>query len=89
MRRDLADIRLADRVFAPHYAAHVLRSVTSDTAIRAASRRDSEVLGTLVAGDTFELLELSSELGWGRSVGSGLVGFVSAETLAPIEADAA
>ncbi|VXC97246.1 SH3 domain-containing protein [Sphingomonas sp. AX6] len=83
VRRDLAAIELADRVFAPHYAEHVMRSAIADSAIRQSSRLDSEKLGALAPGDAFELYELSSEQGWGRSVASGAVGFVDAAALGP------
>lgn len=83
MRRDLADIRLADRVFAPHYAEAVLRTAIAASAIRPSSRLDSESLGMLDIGDAFELFELSDEQGWGRNLTSGVVGFVDAAALGP------
>ena len=83
VRRDLAAIELADRVFAPHYAESVMRSAIAASAIRQSSRLDSETLGALALGDAFELYELSSEQGWGRSVVSGVVGFVDAAALGP------
>lgn len=87
VRRDLAAIELADRVFAPHYARAVLRTAIAACAIRPSSRLDSEALGQMVAGDTFELYELSSEQGWGRAAGCGIVGFVDAAALGPHSGD--
>ncbi len=87
VRRDLAAIALADRVFAPHYAEHVMRTAIAASAIRQSSRLDSEQLGQLAPGDVFELYEISSEQGWGRSVASGVVGFVDAAALGPYVGD--
>lgn len=78
MRGDLADVRLADRVFAPHYAAPMPRLLVSDAALRAARVRDSEVIATLHSGDIFEVLELSGGVAWGVAPGAGLVGYVDA-----------
>ncbi|WP_447725090.1 SH3 domain-containing protein [Sphingomonas koreensis] len=80
-RRDLADVRLADRVFAPHYAAPVAYVVTAATALRAAKESDAEVLVQLAEGDVFEVLELSAGTAWGSAPGSGLVGYVDAAQL--------
>lgn len=80
-RRDLADVRLADRVFAPHYAAPVAHVVTAPVSLRAAKEADAEVLAQLAAGDVFEVLELSAGNAWGRAPGSGLVGYVDAASL--------
>ena len=78
MRRDLADVRLADRVFAPHYAAHLAHVATRATTLRLTRDADSEVLATLNPGDLFEVLELSAGLAWGHAPAHGLVGYVDA-----------
>jgi hypothetical protein len=78
VRGDLADVRLADRVFAPHYAAPMQRLLGSDTALRLARVRDSEVVAQLHAGDVFEVLELSGGSAWGTAPGAGLVGYIDA-----------
>ncbi|MCW4460764.1 SH3 domain-containing protein [Sphingomonas sp. BT-65] len=80
-RRDLADVRLADRVFAPHYAAPVAYVVAASVALRAAKEADAEALAQLAAGDVFEVLELSAGTAWGRAPGVGLVGYVDAAKL--------
>lgn len=81
MRRDLADIRLADRVFAPHYAAPMPRIVTASTALRAGAATDTEMLATLATGDIFEVLELAGDHAWGVAPGTGLVGYLDAAML--------
>ena len=76
MRGDLADVRLADRVFAPHYAAPLPRTLMAPAELRVARPEDSEVLATLAAGDVFEMLELSAGLAWGVAPRAGLVGYI-------------
>ena len=80
-RRDLADVRLADRVFAPHYAAPVAHLVTAAVDLRADKDAGSETLTRLAPGDVFEVLELSAGLAWGRAPAAGLVGYVDASQL--------
>jgi hypothetical protein len=85
VRRDLADVRLADRVFAPHYAAPMARTLSLDTPLRAASARDSEMLASLSTGDIFEVLELAGGNAWGVARGPGLVGYIDAAALGATE----
>ncbi len=79
VRSDLADIRLADRVFAPHYAVPVRRSAGRTTPILAAV--GGAVLSHALAGEPFDVLEFTSTHGWGRSPVDGTVGFVSCDSL--------
>lgn len=81
MRRDLADIRLADRVFAPHYASCVPRELLRATGLREAADADSAVLAGLAAGDVFEVLEFVKGRAWGRAPAAGLVGYIDADAL--------
>lgn len=80
-RRDLADVRLADRVFAPHYAAPVPHVVDTRTTLRATRDSDGETLAELNVGEIFEVLELSAGAAWGRAPSIGLVGYVDAASL--------
>ena len=82
VRPDLADVRLARHVFAPHYAAPVPRMLTADTGLRAGREAGSEVIATLSAGDRFELLDLIGEDAWGVAPDLALVGYVEAAVLA-------
>jgi hypothetical protein len=82
VRRDLADVRLADRVFAPHYAAPMLRTLARPIELRATRTADGEVLAVLAAGDAFEVLELAGDNAWGVAPGIGLVGYLQADALA-------
>jgi hypothetical protein len=81
VRGDLADVRLADRVFAPHYAAPLARTLMRDTALRAARACDSAVLAQLSSGGIFEMLELSAGTAWGVAPAAGLVGYIDAAAL--------
>ncbi|MDP1026229.1 SH3 domain-containing protein [Sphingomonas sp. KR1UV-12] len=85
VRPDLADVRLADRVFAPHYAAHVPHRLKSDAILRAAREPDSDELTQLGSGDLFELLDLLGDTAWGLAPAAGLVGYLPAAALEPVE----
>ena len=72
-------MRVADRVFAPHYAAPLPRAVLVATGI--AVERDGDVIGELAPGDTFEVLELTASHAWGVAA-NGAVGYVPLTALA-------
>lgn len=74
-------MRLADRVFAPHYAAPLPHVVTVATPLRATRDADEAPLATLEPGTRFEVLELSAGLAWGSAPQPGLVGYVDAASL--------
>ena len=74
-------MRLAERVFAPHYAAPLPRTLTRDATLRAASPTDAEVIAQLNAGDMFEVLELAGTHAWGVAPSAGMVGYIDAEAL--------
>jgi hypothetical protein len=81
IRRDLADIRLAESVFAPHYAAPSAMVALRDVMMRAGPQHDAEVIGSLGEGDTFETLELAGGNAWGKAPRLNLVGYVDADAL--------
>jgi len=81
VRGDLADVRLADRVFAPHYAAPLPRPLVTAAALRATKKSDSEILAQLDSGSIFEVLELSGGNAWGVAPAVGLVGYIDASAL--------
>jgi hypothetical protein len=87
-RKDLADIRLADRIFAPHYAAPMPRTLDRDAVLRSGAPAEAEPMATLAAGETFEVLELSGDHAWGVAPAHGLVGYIDAATLAQGESAA-
>src|ERR1700712_2107403 len=69
VRGDLADVELADRVFAPHYAKACEFTVKHDTELRAAPSAEAAVVAALSKGAPFDLLDISGGWGWGRSAG--------------------
>lgn len=85
VRPDLADVRLAERVFAPHYAAPLPRPVVEAAELRLGRDADSEVIATLQPGSIFEILELAGTHAWGVAAGVGLVGYIPATTLDPAQ----
>lgn len=80
VRPDLADIRLAGQVFAPHFAASIAcRAV--DTGDVSATPKGDVAVATLVVGDRFDVLEVSGDLAWGIAADAGLVGYVDRHLL--------
>jgi len=90
VRGDLADVRLAEQVFAPHYAAPMATSANRDT-ILFADRNLSQPLAPIAAGDLFDVLELAGNHAWGRATAQAIVGYVDrlALDVAPTFEDAA
>jgi hypothetical protein len=81
VRPDLADIRLADRVFAPHYAAPLTRHLARAVALREGPKSDSSVMTQLDSGDQFDVLEFAGANAWGVAPKSGLVGYIDAAAI--------
>ena len=73
MRGDLADVRLADQVFAPHYAQPMACTITRATPLQ--DKADGPEVAMLPVGSSFELLELAGRHAWGVAPGIGLVGY--------------
>ena len=86
VRSDIADVRLAERVFAPHYAEPVGRVMLVETTLRAGRDAGSEAIATLAAGDAFELLDVTGGIAWGVEPSRGLVGYLDAAALGTAEA---
>jgi hypothetical protein len=82
VRRDLADVRLAQRFFAPHYAAPLPRVLTRETALRAGPEPMAATLATLAPETVFEVLEYAGGLAWGVAPAAGLVGYLDQAALA-------
>ncbi|MBS0479149.1 MAG: SH3 domain-containing protein [Proteobacteria bacterium] len=81
VRPDLADVRLAEYVFAPHYAAPMPCVVTRTVVLHAESSPESEALVELQPGETFECLEVLREVAWGVSPDRRLSGYVDRDAL--------
>ena len=77
VRGDLAHIRLAGRVFVPHYAVPMERGVVpSGAKLFAANDKNSEVREVLGGGSTFNVLDISGGWAWGQVGEDGFVGYL-------------
>lgn len=83
VRADVADVRLADRVFAPHYAAPLRRTVMRSVELRDARGNSAATLAPLAPGDAFDLLDVTGDVAWGIAVDAKLVGYLDADAVAP------
>lgn len=81
VRGDLADIRLAERVFAPHYVRALPKRIARAATLRAGRDAATETVTELAPGDVFELLDVTGGIAWGIAPGQGLVGYLDADAL--------
>lgn len=81
VRADIADIRLAELVFAPHYAVPMPQIVTVPVDLVGSRQDNADVLVRLEPGETFEMLEIAGPKAWGIAVAHGLVGYVDRSAL--------
>lgn len=86
MRPDLADIRLADKVLAPHYAAPLAMIAAAAAPVLETPKADAAVLAQLAPGDIFDVLEMGSDHCWGQRRADRIVGYVAAGALKPASA---
>ena len=85
VRADLADVRLAEYVFAPHYAAPLLYTTKVPLTLREGRGSDSTVLAELTSGERFEVLEIAGGQAWGIATHMGLVGYCDADGLERVQ----
>ncbi|WP_227711222.1 SH3 domain-containing protein [Novosphingobium ovatum] len=78
VRGDLAHIRMAGRVFVPHYIIPMPHTARADTPVLA--KIGGEVIATLPAGAVFDVLDVASGHAWGEVPG-GAIGYVAADAL--------
>lgn len=81
VRPDIADVRLADQVFAPHYAAPMPMVVKIAAPLAARGAPDAEVLTQMEPGDVFEALDFAGGFAWGIAPGKNLVGYLPLKAL--------
>ena len=82
-RHDLADIALAGRIIAPHYARPVLRSCGAHaTFVRGEGRSEADPVSELLPGEEFAVLEYAGGWAWGYCAADHVVGYVEAIELA-------
>lgn len=80
-RKDLADVALAGRVIASHYAEPVHRHLTVEAELRSAPSADGEILCDLEEGDPFELLDDTLGWAWGYAGPKRRVGYVESSKI--------
>lgn len=82
IRGDLADIALAGKLFAPHYAVPMERMVTGAyAAVRKSGRADAEQTSELLRGERFMMLDVVAGWAWGYCAHDGYNGHVRLEEL--------
>jgi hypothetical protein len=85
VRGDLADIDLAGKMFAPHYAVPVERMcIMSHTMLY--HKPHSEPASELLRGERFWLLDVSGDMAWGYCGHDHYVGYIAADALADVTA---
>jgi hypothetical protein len=80
-RSDLADIGLAGRIIAPHYARAMPRAAIDVTPVLASPDAGAEQVASLAPGAVFAVLEFAGGWAWGFVQDSHLVGYVPAVAL--------
>jgi hypothetical protein len=83
-RPDIADLTLAGRLFAPHYArAEHCGCIAEAVMVRAKPSHQAPATSQLVFGEGFALLDRAAGWAWGHCLHDGYVGYVPAEALGP------
>lgn len=80
IRGDLADITLAGKFFAPHYAQAKMATCTAPSSIMTNAAHDTAV-SQLLYGEYFAILDVSGGYAWGYSAHDGYVGYVAIDDL--------
>jgi hypothetical protein len=81
-RGDLADIALAGKLFAPHYAeAMPMRCAAPKAMIRKNGSKDHEAVSELLHGEDFHLLDVVGDWAWGFCDHDGYVGYLPVHAL--------
>jgi hypothetical protein len=77
IRGDLADIKLAGLLFAPHYAVPMIRSCIMPSAtMHEQPDDDSTGISELIYGEDFAVLDVAGKWVWGYSVHDDYLGYV-------------
>jgi hypothetical protein len=86
-RNDIADIALAGRLFAPHYAKALVRAGGMiATPVRAEPGDTADQVSELLPGEGFAVLDIAAGWAWGYAVADHRVGYVEAiELTDPLE----
>jgi hypothetical protein len=80
-RRDLADVALAGRVIASHYAEPVARVVAAAARLREGPSNESAIIRELAVGEPFLMLDDTLGWAWGYAGENRRVGYVETEAV--------
>lgn len=76
-RRDVADVALADRLFAPHYARPLVQGCGEPrVAIRSAPDEAAVAVSELLLGERFAVVDIAGGWAWGYGCHDRYVGYV-------------
>lgn len=75
-RGDLAHIRLAGKVFVPHYAEPLPYTLAEPARLLTAARTDGELRDEVPAGMVFNVLDIAGQWAWGQLGEDGCVGYL-------------
>ena len=76
-RGDLADIRLAGKMFAPHYAeAMPMRCSAPKAMLRKQAGKNYQAVSELLHGEEFQMLDVAGDWAWGFCEADGYVGHI-------------
>jgi hypothetical protein len=81
VRDDLADVELADRVFAPHYARSTAYRAVAASTVHVKPSGSSDKVDDLSIDAAVDLFDLSAGWGWVRTAKG--MGYVRADCIAP------
>jgi hypothetical protein len=77
IRGDLADIKLAGKLFAPHYAVPMLRTgIAPVTEIHAEPHASAMPVSALMHGEEFAVLDIAGEWAWGYCLHDDYLGYL-------------
>ena len=77
IRGDLADIKLAGKLFAPHYAVPMLRTGTAPvTEIHAEPHATAMPVSALMHGEGFAVLDIAGDWAWGYCLHDDYLGYL-------------
>ena len=79
-RKDLADVALAGRVIASHYAEPLVRHLVAAALLLPDAANEAEPLAQLSAGDEIRMLDNSRGWAWGYGP-DGRVGYIRSEAV--------
>jgi hypothetical protein len=81
-RSDIADIALAGRIIAPHYARPLIRACGPHAIdLHETAKDEADAVSELLPGEEFAVLEYSGGRAWGYAVADHRVGYVEAIAL--------